>query len=252
MALLRALVRTRALLLAPWLRGDRFACPLCGGRYRRMLAFGREPAGGERVIGAGRRPHARCPGCNSLDRERLVYLFLRDRTALLAPGPPLRLLHVAPESSLGRTLAAHPRIEYLSADLQSPLAMERMDLTAIQHPDGAFDVIVCCHVLQSVGDDRAAMRELFRVLRPGGHALLQVAIAPDRPETLERPMPGTGLSAWVWDQARLYGRDYADRLAAAGFVVDARRCADELDEATVRRFALIPDETLFWCGRPAG
>jgi SAM-dependent methyltransferase len=252
LALTDALVRARALVLVPWLRGERFTCPFCGESFRRMLPFGRRPVTGVRVIGAGRRANARCPRCNSLDRERLVYLFLRDRTDVLAPGPRLRLLHVAPEPSLGRVLAAHARIDYLSADLRSPLAMERMDLTAIHHPDGAFDVIVCCHVLQSVGDDRAAMRELFRVLRPGGHAVLQVAIAPDRAETLERPIPGTGVSAWVWDQARLYGRDYVDRLAEAGFVVDARRCTDEFDEARVRRFALIPEETVFWCGRPAG
>ncbi len=146
----------------------RVRCPLCGKTARRFRPFG-----GGTVV----RPNARCPRCDSLERHRLIWLYLRDETDLFTPAAePRRMLHVAPEPVLRERLAGEPLIDYLSADLEPGVADVQMDITAIDFPDDSFDVIYCSHVLEHVPDDALAMRELCRVLRPSGWAILQVPI----------------------------------------------------------------------------
>ena len=161
-------VKARYAALFPLFRGNEFECPLCRGRFRRMLPKGADlPVLREKqVVGAGYRLNSRCPRCDSFDRERLVYLYLRNKTRVLSEH--LRLLHVGPEKNLRCVLMARPNIEYLSADLDSPLAQVRMDIRKIEYPDGWFDVIICNHVLQDILEDRKAISELYRILRPGG------------------------------------------------------------------------------------
>ena len=134
-----------------------------------------------------------------------------------------KMLHVAPEEQLSRLFGSALGIDYLSADLLSSNAMIRMDIMDIQYPDETFDVIYCSHVLEHVSDDRKAMRELHRVLRTGGWAILQVPISTaevtfedpkiTRPKERERAFG-------QFDHVRRYGADYKDRLEDAGFSVE--------------------------------
>ena len=111
--------------------------------------------------------------------------------------------------------------------------MEVMDITALPRPDDTFDAVLCNHVLEHVPDDGAAMREMHRVLRPGGLAIMQHPIDTSRAETFEDPdtaAPDARMQAYGQeDHVRLYGRDFADRLVAAGFTISMRRYLDELD-----------------------
>jgi SAM-dependent methyltransferase len=116
------------------------------------------------VIGGGYRDNALCPVCGSLDRERLLYLFLRSKTDVF--DTPTRLLHVAPEPRLGEMLLAQANVHYLSADLHAGNVMLIMDITDICFPDSSFDAIICNHVLEHVTDDRRAISELARTLKP--------------------------------------------------------------------------------------
>jgi SAM-dependent methyltransferase len=210
-------------------RGNRVECPCCGGRFRRFVS------GGVR-----RREAARCPGCGSLERHRLLWLFLERFSTLYLK--PYRVLHVAPELQLARHLARQPNLRYLSADLDSPIAMERVDLTRIPHPDASFDVVLCCHVLEHIPDDHRAMRELRRILAPGGFGVLQTPVH-SMDETLEDPDvtdPEERRRRFGQpDHVRMYGRDFHDRLRAAGFRVHRLRWSiKELDPAEVERFGL--------------
>src|SRR5262249_39677760 len=155
------------------------------------------------------------------ERHRLHWVYLRERTDLF-DGRPRRLLHVAPEPVLGRRLRGIAGLRYVSADLADPRAELRLDVMRLPFAGDAFDAILWRHVLEHVGDDRAAMRELYRVLRPGGLALL--AVPPIRTErTCEDP----GVSDPAErrrrfghpDHVRRYGRDYPERLRFAGFRV---------------------------------
>ena len=223
------------------MRGNRVECPCCSGRFRAFLPGGPE-----------RRPHARCPGCGSLERHRLVWLWLQRSTDLLRT--PHRVLVVAPEAFLQEALRSRPHLDYLSVDLDSPLAMRRMDLTRLDLPDQSFDVVFCSHVLEHIPDDRVAMRELRRVLRPGGWALLQTPVDLERAVSDEDPavtLPAERLRRFGQaDHVRIYGRDFFDRLRAAGWEIERIPFARRLGEEETRRFGLDPDEELILGRRP--
>ena len=111
--------------------GNELNCPFCGGFFRKFLPFGFDHPvlKKKNIVGGGYRLNAICPNCHSLDRERLIYLYLKGETNLFHEN--IRLLHVAPENMLKRFLMACPNIDYLSVDLSSPSVMVKMDLTNI-------------------------------------------------------------------------------------------------------------------------
>lgn len=212
-------------------------CPCCHAMLRVFAPYG-----------LVRREEALCPVCRSLERHRLIWLYLTRNTDLF-DGRPKKLLHVAPEVQLSRLFQAHPEIDYLSADLCSPKAMVKMDITDIQYPADTFDVVYCSHVLEHVPDDRKAMREFYRVLKPGGWAILLVPITVKKtfedpsvtsPEERERIFG-------QHDHVRRYGPDYVDRLREAGFDVKADDFASHLDENEARRYGIRRGDLVYLC-----
>ena len=180
-----------------------------------------------------------------------MYLYMRQRTDLFS-GNRKRMLHVAPEAELSRLFQDDRAIDYLSADLSSPTAMVKMDIMDIYYPDNFFDVIYCSHVLEHVSDDIAAMRELYRVLKPGGWAVLQVPIYGDttfEDHTVTSPEAREKLFGQR-DHVRRYGRDYAERLALAGFCVLVDGFAQDLTNQEIIRFGLLRSEDVYFCTKP--
>ena len=158
--------------------------PICGWRLRRLrTSTGPFPA-----------PDSVCPGCGSLERHRLLWLYLRERGDLFAER--LRVLHVAPEPGLERRLRARPNLDYLSIDLDPAAAMAAADLEHLPFADRSFDRVLCVHVLEHVDDDAAALSELHRVLAPGGEAIVMVPLlGPTTDEDrLPRGRSGCGAS----------------------------------------------------------
>lgn len=222
-------------------RGDRVECPCCGGRFRAFLPFG--------VI---RRANALCPGCGALERHRLLWLYLERSTGVLTE--PLRLLHLAPEPWLSSQLRRLPGLDYTSIDLESRQVMASMDATRLAFRDRCFDVVLCLHVLEHIPDDLAAMRELLRVLKPGGWGILQSPFDAERPETFEdwtvtSPRDRERIFGQR-DHVRIYGRDYVARLRSAGFEVEESTFARELPAQDAERYGVLRDETLTICRRP--
>jgi SAM-dependent methyltransferase len=234
--------------------GWRFQCPICGGRFRRLIADGLHARvlAELQVVGGGPRPNCECPRCHCLDRERLVYLYLKRRTDIFRQ--PLNMLHVAPERNLMRLFKACPNIRYVSLDLAAPLAAVKADITRMPFEDTRFDAVVCNHVLEHVPDDRRAMSEVFRVLRPGGWAILQVPIARSLKHTDDGPVadPEERYRRFGGPRhLRLYAMDYADRLRNAGFGVQAWSFEQEYGASQRERYSLIEGEDLYVCTRPA-
>ena len=167
-------------------------------------------------------------------------------------GRPLSLLHPAPEPVLKKRFRALDHLDYLSIDIESPLADEKMDLTRLALDDQSFDCCYCSHVLEHIQDDRAAMSEIYRVLRPGGWGLLVVPI--NQKKTYEDPAivdPADRLEHFGQaDHVRRYGRDFADRLRSVGFLVDEVPYAATLDDGAVARYGLRARELLHFCRKP--
>ncbi len=186
-------------------RGDQLFCPSCSRHFRTFLS------------GPNRRSNVMCPRCNSLERHRLLALYLESQTNFFQQQ--LKVLHFAPEYIFQKRFSVLPNLDYISADLQSQYAQLKMDITNIPYEDSSFDVILCCHVLEHVPEDKQAMRELFRVLRPGGWAILQVPIDSSLRVTFEDPEIVTPEDRKQYfgqsDHVRIYGRDYKDRLEEA-------------------------------------
>jgi hypothetical protein len=209
--------------------GRRVQCPLCGSAARSF-----EPHRG--------RPDAKCVHCGSLERHRALWLWLRPR---LPSGADV--LHVAPEPGLAACVQQLP-VEYVSTDLMSAHAMRHDDLTALPDPDGSFDVVICNHVLEHIPDDRAAMREVRRVLRPGGFAVLQHPIFA-RSHTLEDPaIVSEEERLRVYgqeDHVRRYGWDFVERLRDEGFEeIEAVEIELEVPEHLRARYGLVPSATV--------
>jgi SAM-dependent methyltransferase len=208
-------------------------CPICG--Y----------AGPFAPYGSPPRLDARCPGCGSLERHRLVALAL-ERRGLLSAG--MRLLHFAAEAPLRRVIA--PRVaSYETAEFRAATKPTHvLNIEAIALPDESFDVVVCNHVLEHV-DDRKALSEMRRILRPGGLAVLTTPVVEGWAETYENPAvttaEGRTLHFGQGDHLRFYGRDIRDRIRAAGFALDEVTAV----EPDVHRHGLVRGETVFLARR---
>jgi predicted SAM-dependent methyltransferase len=229
--------------------GFKFKCPFCEGHFRKLLPAGLDlPILKEKnVVGGGYRLNGHCPSCYSSDRERLIYLYLKNKTNFFYEN--LKVLHVAPEQNLQKVFMAWTNIDYLSSDFDSPLAMINMDITKIPYEDNSFDVIICNHVLEHIPNDRQAMSELYRVLRPGGWSILQVPISLLLDRTYEDPTviasdereKKFGQS----DHVRIYAKDYKDRLESVGFTVEVYSFGKEFGDSTIHKYALLKDEDIY-------
>lgn len=188
-------------------RQDRFHCPVCDtrGPFRDVT-----PA-------TGRRRHAQCPRCGSLERHRLQFLVL-ERVFASLPVAGMSLLHVAPEAFFRDRLRTRFG-GYVTADRDRTDVDHRVDLQSLPFPDGSFDFVFASHVLEHVPDDRRALGELRRILRPGGVAVLPVPIVA--PVTVEYPEPNPHEHMHV----RAPGLDYFDRYA--GFFARVERFGSE-------------------------
>ena len=233
--------RVSSFFLSILLIGNRFICPCCGRHFRRFLTFGVKP-----------RKNAMCPRCGSLERHRLLWLYLENKTNLFTSN--LKVLHIAPEPIFQKFFKLMLNLDYISADLNSRYAMLNMDITNITYEDCLFDVILCSHVFEHVEDDRKAMRELYRVLKPGGWAILQVPVFFQLEKTHEDAKVKTPdekqLAFGLKEHVRKYGLDYKDRLEDAGFTVNVDQYAKSLSPEIVRVLCLNTDENIYFCTKP--
>ena len=221
-------------------RGDAMFCPVCGRSF-------------DRFRDDWNRGNAICWRCGSHERHRAQWLLLERRPELLSGASSL--LHFAPEWTLRRRLAAVPGIRYVTGDLFQDDVDLKLDVTALDLPDGSFDAVICSHVLEHVEDDAAAMRELCRITAPGGWCLVMVPLDLGREHTYEDPSivdpADRQREFWQYDHVRLYAADIGDRLAAAGFTVERIRPLEEFGGEVVERCRINESDDAWLC-RPGG
>jgi SAM-dependent methyltransferase len=217
-------------------RGGRLprTCPIC--QYHGKFVS----------VGHPRRWDARCPNCGSRERHRLMHLWITEGGADKLAGK--RILHFAPEKAFMHRMNGAPHYE--TADLMQAGVTYRVDITDTKLQDAAYDVVIANHVLEHIADDRQAMREVFRLLKPGGLAVLSVPLNPSRQSTYENPAIISAAERQAHfsapDHVRYYGLDFADRLDEAGFRVETFRATPEQEV----EYGLLRDEWLYIARKP--
>ncbi|WP_162416926.1 class I SAM-dependent methyltransferase [Cyclobacterium roseum] len=226
-------------IAAVFYTGNRVRCPICSSSFRKFLPYGRVA-----------RENALCPKCLGLERHRLMWLFLQQKTGFFTNQ--LKVLHVAPELCFLRRFEALENLDYITGDLESPLAKIKMDIHQIPFPEDTFDVVFCNHVLEHVKSDVDACKEINRVLKPGGWGILQSPVY-DLDKTLEDPSITDAVERervfGQRDHVRKYGRDYAERLSKSGLNVTEIPFVREIDPHLIHEHALPEKELIYFCSK---
>ena len=196
------------------------------------------------------RENALCPNCLALERHRLMWLFLKERTEFFEKGK--KVLHIAPELCFIDRFEKIHGDSYITADIESPLAKVKLDVHEMPFEDHSFDVVFCNHVMEHVEDDHKAMCEIYRVMKPGAFAILQIPLFHPLPEfTFEDKSitdPKAREKAFGQDDhVRLYGKDYGDKIRSVGFEVLEDNFGDTLPVHQQQNYALPKDEPIFYC-----
>jgi SAM-dependent methyltransferase len=225
-------------IMSLFYKGNNVECPVCEGHFRKFLPYGN--------TGIDNRL---CPKCLSLERHRLIWLFLKQKTNFFDAS--LKVLHIAPEQPFIKRFKALKKLDYTTADLLSPIADVKMDIREMPFDDNTYDVLFCNHVLEHIDDELKATREIYRVLKKGGWAILQVPLD----STLEVTYEDNSITSQSerekhfgqYDHVRLYGRDYAQRLEKSGLKVIPDRLVMEMDIKLADRYRLDKTELLYYC-----
>lgn len=221
--------------------GNTFEDPISGKTYRKFLPYG--------YSGRAKRDNVLCPGSLSLERHRLLWLYLKNKTDFFTKKR--KMLHIAPEQCFYKLFKAMPNLDYTTGDYNSPIADIHFDLHHAPFEDNSFDVIFCNHVLEHVEDANQCMRELYRIMKPGGFGIFQIPQDVNRYETYEDKSITSErdreIHFWQKDHVRLFGLDYKDKLAAAGFKVVVEDYTKEISADLVERYRLPKGELLYYC-----
>lgn len=211
-------------------------CPCCGWKGEKFLPSPYSV-----------RDEAMCPKCGSLERYRFYYLYLKK---IIPKDKKLKVLHFAPEAVIEKLFRSYGNIKYVSADINPEAGMVKEDITDLSFNNDQFDIIFCSHVLEHVEADRKAMKELYRVLKPGGFAILLVPIfdvfkgkkltKTFEDKTVTDPKKREKVFGEK-DHVRVYTRDFKDRLEDAGFKVKIEKFIDSFSDEAKEKYVLMPE-----------
>jgi len=229
-------------ILATALRGKKYTDPIDKKSFSTFLPYGY----------VTQRPNVLSPSTLSLERHRLLWLYLEQQTDFFTQ--PRKMLHFAPEQAFYKRFRNMEHLDYTTTDLNSPLADVKADICKLPFIDNSYDVIFCNHVLEHIPDDDLAMQELYRILKPNGFAILQVPQDLNRETTYEDdsitdPKERAKIFG-QYDHVRIYGRDYFKKLEEKGFVIKQILLADHLTKEEIDRYRINPTEILPVCYKP--
>ncbi len=227
------------LIVRLFYKGDKVFCTICKQKFRKFFPYGRKV-----------RQNALCPNCLSLERHRLLYLFLERKTNIFKKD--IKLLHIAPEQCLIKIFSNSKNINYISGDLFSPLAKIKMDIHNMPFEDNSFDAILCNHVLEHVQDDKKAIKEINRVMKKDGFSILQVPFYYPIPEkTIEdKSIISKKEREKIYGQSdhlRKYGKDYDKRILSQGLKVKKLNFIDSFSKKEKKYYGLQEKEVIYYC-----
>ncbi|WP_438617009.1 class I SAM-dependent methyltransferase [Polaribacter sargassicola] len=228
-------------IIALTLKGNKFTDPIDGKSFRKFLPYGY----------GKQRENALSPSTLSLERHRLMWLFLKDETNFFTSTKKLKTLHIAPEQCFLDLFRKQKNLDYITSDLESPIADVKADICNLPFDDNTFDVIFCNHVLEHITNDTKAMQELFRVMKKGGFGIFQIPQDLSRETTFEdNSITDKKERAKIfgqYDHVRVYGRDYFNKLRSIGFKVEEIDYTKKIAPEKLERFCLMKNEILPVC-----
>ena len=224
-----------------YLRGDKFTDPIDGRSFRKFLPYGY----------GKQRENVLSPSTLSLERHRLMWLFLRDNTTFFTATKKLKVLHIAPEQCFLDIFRKQQNLNYITSDLQSPIADVKADICDLPFKENEFDIVFCNHVLEHISNDTIAMQELYRVLKPGGFGIFQIPQDLSKAITFEdntiTDRKERAKLFGQYDHVRVYGRDYFDKLRSIGFKVDEVDYTKKITLDKIEKYCLMQNEILPVC-----
>ncbi len=228
-------------IIAFSLKGNTYTDPIDGKSFRKFLPYGY----------GKQRENALSPSTLSLERHRLMWLFLKDETNFFSSTKKLKVLHIAPEQCFLDIFRKQKNLDYTTSDLESPIADVKADICNLPFKNNSFDVIFCNHVLEHITDDTKAMQELFRTLKKGGFGIFQIPQDLSRETTFEDDsIIDRKQRAEIfgqYDHVRVYGRDYFNKLRSIGFKVNEVDYTKKIAPKELERFCLMKNEILPVC-----
>ena len=249
-----SLMRLAKYAAAGWIPGGPCHCIMCDHRVWRFMPYRSGSAGAPHLMGVldmvgSDRNHFECPRCGAHDRERHLLMYLQA-TGLLSSMLGKEVLHCAPERWLSKRIAASNPSRYIKGDLYPQSAdLIRVDMLAIPFENESFDFVIANHVLEHVDDDLKALAEIRRVLKIGGHAILQTPYSRKLHYTWQDPGiaddPSRLQAYGQEDHVRLFGRDIFERFASKGLIFCVRQHDEVLPGVDAAKFGINPKEPLF-------
>ncbi len=228
-------------LLAFFLKGNTFTDPIDGKSFKIFLPYGY----------GNQRNNVLSPSSLSLERHRLLWLYLINETDFFTSIVKKKVLHFAPEQAFYKLFRKQKNIDYTTTDLFSPLADVKADICNLPFEDNSYDIIFCNHVLEHIPDDTKAMQELYRVLKPGGMGIFQIPQDLSRDVTFfDDSITNQKERAAIfgqYDHVRIYGRDYFDKLRSIGFNVVEEDYTNKIKPELVKRYCLAKGEIIPIC-----
>ena len=223
-------------ILIFFLRGNKFTDPIDGKSFKNFLSYGYEK----------QRDNVLSPSTLSLERHRLLWLYLQNETDFFSAKK--KVLHFAPEQCFLKRFRKLDNLNYTTTDLLSPIADVKADICDLPFEDNSYDTILCNHVLEHIPDDSKAMKELFRVLKPGGYGIFQIPQDLNRETTFEdNTITDKAERAKIfgqYDHVRVYGRDYFDKFRSIGFKVEEVNYTASLSTEEIEKYCLAKGEII--------
>jgi predicted SAM-dependent methyltransferase len=221
------------------LKGNKYQDPIDGKSFKKFLPYGY----------VKQRENVLSPSTLSLERHRLLWLYLKNETHFFTDH--LKVLHFAPEQAFYKRFRKLKNLDYTTTDLNSPLADVKADICDLPFKENEFDFILCNHVLEHIPDDTKAMQELYRILKPGGTAILQIPQDLKREVTFEddsitSPKERAEIFG-QYDHLRVYGRDYFNKLRSIGFKVEECDYTSQLSPEVVDKYRIATGEIIPVC-----
>ncbi|WP_299552648.1 class I SAM-dependent methyltransferase [Seonamhaeicola sp.] len=229
-------------VLAFFLKGNTFTDPIDGKSFRTFLPYGY----------GNQRNNVLSPSTLSLERHRLLWLYLKNETDFFKPAPvsgaSKKVLHFAPEQAFYKRFKRLGHLDYVTTDLNSPLADVKADICDLPFEDNSFDFILCNHVLEHIPDDTKAMKELYRVMKADGMGIFQIPQDLKRVVTFEdNSITDKKERAKIfgqYDHVRVYGRDYFDKLRSIGFQVEEVDYTSHFSDEAITKYCLAKGEII--------